>query len=108
VSQEQRAGCDFFVSYTGADTAWAEWIAWQLKTAGHQVTIQAWHFRPGMNFVVLMGRALDTCERTVAVVSQAYLDQSTYGSDEWTAAFTHHNPARSSLLLVLVEPVTLP
>ena len=90
------------------DTAWAEWIAWQLKEAGYEVTIQAWHFRPGSNFVALMRQALDRCQRTVAVVSQAYLDQSTYGSDEWTAAFTHDNPTRSGLLLVLVEPVSLP
>jgi hypothetical protein len=61
-----------------------------------------------MNFIARMRKALDTCERTVAVVTQAYLDQSTYGSDEWTAAFTHDDPARSGLLLVLVEPVTLP
>ena len=72
------------------------------------MTIQAWHFRPGSNFVALMRQALDRCQRTVAVVSQAYLDQSTYGSDEWTAAFTHDNPTRSGLLLVLVEPVSLP
>jgi hypothetical protein len=44
--QSQRR-CDFFVSYTGVDSAWAEWIAWQLKEAGYTVTIQAWHFRPG-------------------------------------------------------------
>jgi tetratricopeptide (TPR) repeat protein len=109
VSEEQtKPGCDFFVSYTGVDAAWAEWIAWQLKTADYKVTIQAWHFRPGMNFVALMRQALDSCRRTVAVVSQAYLDQSTYGSDELTAAFIHDDPIRSSLLLVLVEPVTLP
>jgi TIR domain len=70
VSNEQEAGrCDFFVSYTGADTAWAEWIAWQLKEAGYRVTIQAWHFRPGMNFVAKMRQALDGCQRTVAVIS---------------------------------------
>jgi hypothetical protein len=109
VSKAQSAqSCDFFVSYTGVDTTWAEWIGWQLKEAGYQVTVQAWHFRPGMNFVALMRQALDRCQRTVAVVSQAYLEQSTYGSDEWTAAFTHDDPTSSGLLLVLVEPVTLP
>jgi Arginine deiminase len=25
-----------FISYTGADAGWAEWIAWQLEAAGHQ------------------------------------------------------------------------
>jgi tetratricopeptide (TPR) repeat protein len=109
VNEAQDADrCDFFISYTGVDTAWAEWIAWQLKEAGYTVTIQAWHFRPGMNFIALMRQALDRCRRTVAVVSKAYLDQSTYGSDEWTAAFTHDDSTHSNLLLVLVEPVALP
>jgi TIR domain len=38
---------DFFVSYTSADQAWAEWIAWQLEAEGYQVVVQAWNFRPG-------------------------------------------------------------
>jgi hypothetical protein len=32
---------DFFVSYTSADRAWAEWIAWQLEAEGYQVAIEA-------------------------------------------------------------------
>jgi TIR domain len=31
---------DFFVSYTGADRTWAEWIAWQLEADGYQVVFQ--------------------------------------------------------------------
>jgi hypothetical protein len=38
---------DFFVSYTSADRAWAEWIAWQLEQAGYRVIVQAWDFEPG-------------------------------------------------------------
>ena len=37
----------FFISYTGADRVWAEWIAWQVEEAGYQVKIQAWDFSPG-------------------------------------------------------------
>ena len=96
-----------FISYTGADTAWAEWIAWQLEAAGHEVTVQAWDFRPGENFVVQMRRALDAAERTLAVVSAAYLE-SVYGSDEWTAAFVHDRPHSMSLLVIRVEAVPLP
>jgi hypothetical protein len=32
-----RAGWDFFISYTGADRAWAEWVAWQLIDAGYKL-----------------------------------------------------------------------
>ena len=32
---------DFFVSYSGADRAWAEWIAWVLEEAGYTVVLQA-------------------------------------------------------------------
>jgi hypothetical protein len=70
---EDQAGVDFFVSYTAADRAWAEWIAWQLEDAGYSTVLQAWDFRPGDNFVVRMRDALETAERTLAVVSAAYL-----------------------------------
>jgi hypothetical protein len=40
-------GSEFFVSHTGADQAWAEWIADQVEAAGHPVVLQAWDFRPG-------------------------------------------------------------
>jgi tetratricopeptide (TPR) repeat protein len=97
----------FFISYTGADQAWAEWLAWQLEAAGHQAVVQAWDFRPGENFVANMRRALDTADRTLAVVSAAYLE-SVYGSDEWTAAFVHDHADMTGLLVVRVEEVPLP
>src|SRR5829696_4725671 len=46
------AAADFFISYTGADQAWAEWIAEQLEAAGYTTLLQAWDFRPGENFVL--------------------------------------------------------
>jgi hypothetical protein len=42
---------DFFISYNGADKAWAEWIAWQLEEERFTTILQAWDFRPGGNFV---------------------------------------------------------
>jgi hypothetical protein len=38
---------DFFISYTSADRAWAEWIAYVLEEEGLSVVVQAWDFRPG-------------------------------------------------------------
>jgi hypothetical protein len=38
---------DFFISYTQADRAWAEWIAWQLEEARYTTVLQAWDFAPG-------------------------------------------------------------
>jgi phage replication-related protein YjqB (UPF0714/DUF867 family) len=42
------AAADFFVSCTGADQAWAEWIASQLEEAGYSTVLQAWDFRLGV------------------------------------------------------------
>ncbi len=42
---------DFFISYTGADQAWAEWIADTLEQDGHTTLLQARDFRPGSGFV---------------------------------------------------------
>ena len=77
---------DFFVSYTGADRRWAEWIAWVLEEAGHTVVLQAWDFRPGSNFVLAMQQAAEQAERTIAVLSPDFL-ASRFTAPEWAAAF---------------------
>jgi hypothetical protein len=98
---------DFFISYTGADRAWAEWIGWQLNAASYTVVLQAWDFRPGTNFVENMNRALEQSSRTIAVLSPAYL-RSAYGGDEWTAAFVHDQAGQPRLLMVRVEEADPP
>ncbi|MBN9239925.1 MAG: toll/interleukin-1 receptor domain-containing protein [Leifsonia sp.] len=77
---------DFFISYTGADVAWAEWIAWQLEQAGYKVVIQAWDFRPGSNFVVEMDRAAASAGRILLVMSRSAV-ASDFVRSEWAAAF---------------------
>lgn len=77
---------DFFISYTGADQQWAEWIAWQLDSAGYSVVIQAWDFRPGSNFVLEMQHAASQATRTIAVLSPNFL-ASRFTQPEWAAAF---------------------
>jgi len=78
-------GWNFFISYTSADQAWAEWIAWQLEDAGYKVLIQAWDFVAGSNWQIRMQEGMEQAQRTVAVLSEAYLT-SVYGQAEWQAA----------------------
>jgi tetratricopeptide (TPR) repeat protein len=78
---------DFFISYTQADRRWAEWIAWVLEEHGHyMVLVQAWDFVPGSNWIADMHAGTRDTARTIAVLSDAYLD-SQYGSAEWQAAW---------------------
>ena len=91
----------FFVSYNSADRLWAEWIAWQLKEAGYSVSIQAWHFRPGSNFVLEMQKASETAERTVAVFSPNYL-KALYTQPEWAAAFSEDPTGEQGKLLPVI------
>jgi TIR domain len=94
---------DFFVSYTGRDRTWAEWIAFTLEEAGYTTVIQAWDSRPGMNFVAMMNNATKQTEQTIAVLSGAYLE-SEFGFAEWAAAF-RRDPTGSQrrLVPVLIE-----
>ena len=102
MGKDARAGeperRDFFISYTGVDQQWAEWIAMQLEEAGSTVFLQAWDFRPGSNFVDEMGRAAKAAERTLLVLSSAYLN-SDYAFAEWAAAFRRDPRGRKGLLL---------
>lgn len=77
---------DFFISYTGVDSNWAEWVAYTLEDKGFTTIIQAWNFRPGSNFVLEMQKATTTAQRTIMVLSPEYL-KSVFAAPEWAAAF---------------------
>src|SRR6266508_3164222 len=98
---------DFFVSYTSADRAWAEWIAWQLEGDGYKVVVQAWDVTAGRDWVHEMQHATATAERVVAVVSAAYL-ASAHGEAEWRPFYAEDPSGERGLLLSVrvgeVEP----
>jgi hypothetical protein len=98
---------DFFISYTGTDVAWAEWVAQTLEDAGYTTVLQAWDFRPGDNFIQRMDQALNDADRVLAVLSEAYF-ASEYTRDEWTAALVRARGERDRLLPVRIESVDLP
>jgi hypothetical protein len=89
---------DFFISYTSADRAWAEWIAWELEDAGYTTLIQAWDFRPGMNFVTEMQKGAAESSRTLIILSQQFLE-SGFTQAEWTAAFAKDPTGEKGVLI---------
>jgi hypothetical protein len=91
----------FFVSYTGLDAEWAEWIAWALEEEGHSVKLQKWDFRPGANFVIEMQKAAAAADRTIAVLSPDYL-KSSFATPEWAAALAQ-DPTGAKFKLVPVR-----
>ncbi|MGR6967833.1 FxSxx-COOH system tetratricopeptide repeat protein [Geodermatophilus sp. URMC 61] len=100
-------GTDFFISHAGRDTAWAEWLAWQLQEAGYSVELAAWDWAPGEDFVARMQTALERADRLLAVCTEAYFT-SAFGGAELRAAFAASAAAQGRIVPVLVEPVTLP
>jgi len=89
---------DLFISYNKADKSWAEWTAWTLEEAGYTTVLQAWDFRPGSNFVLEMQRSASEAERTIAILSPAYLD-SLHTQPEWAAAFVQDPTGDKGILL---------
>lgn len=96
---DQSPRWDFFVSYTQADRAWAEWIAWVLEEDGHKVLVQAWDFVPGTNWVQRMQDGVARSGRTIAVLSPDYLE-SEYGTAEWETAWASDPLGERRKLLV--------
>ena len=95
---ELEAMKDFFISYNKADKIWAEWIAWTLEEAGYSVVIQAWDFRPGGNFVLEMQKAATGTHKTIAVLSDNYLNAE-YTHPEWAAAFARDPQGQERTLI---------
>ena len=81
---------DFFISYTKADRAWAQWVAWHLREAGHSTELDVEDWRAGENFVLKMHAASANAGRMLAVLSPDYLS-ATYTQPEWAAAFVQNN-----------------
>jgi hypothetical protein len=77
---------DFFISYTAVDVRWAEWVAWELEYLDYRVLIQKWDFVPGSHWPKRMSEGIEEANRTVAILSDAYLS-SVYGQTEWQAAY---------------------
>jgi hypothetical protein len=99
---------DFFISYTQADRAWAEWIAWILEEDKHSVLVQAWDFVPGTNWTQSMQDGVTYAAKTITVLSDAYL-QSVFGKAEWLAVWSQ-DPlgAQRKLLPIRVEACERP
>ena len=96
---------DFFVSYTGADLAYATWVAGILEKSGYAVTIQAWDFKPGDNFVSKINEALSECKKLVVILSQNYL-KSKWCEAEWTSKMTEQiNLEKRCIIPIRIEPV---
>ncbi|MBL8481216.1 MAG: toll/interleukin-1 receptor domain-containing protein, partial [Rhodocyclaceae bacterium] len=95
---------DFFISYTHTDDAWAQWAGWVLEEAGYKVKLMAWDFGPGSNFAHEMHKATQHAERTLMLLSPAYLE-SAFSETEWLAAFVQdpHGDKRK-LLPVRIAP----
>ena len=91
-------GKQFFISYNQSDRQVAEWIGWQLEAAGYSVVIQAWDFGAAQNFVLAMDRAAQTADRTLVVLSPAFL-ASRFTAPEWAAAFARDPTGALGLLL---------
>lgn len=106
VAPDERV--DFFVSYTGVDLRWAEWLGWQLEAEGYRVILDAWDFRAGTSFVGAMDAATSQAERTLVVASPDYFGAN-YTNSEWRAAFTRDSRGElGTLLPVVVRPCEFP
>ncbi|MGJ5628126.1 toll/interleukin-1 receptor domain-containing protein [Nostoc sp. CALU 1950] len=84
--QEDNQMKDFFISYSTVDRKWATWIAWVLEEANYSVVLDVWDFRSGENFALKMQEAAVKTKKTIAILSQNYLE-GLYTKSEWAAAF---------------------
>ena len=108
VTAAERAVRDFFISYTGVNRPWAEWIAVELERAGYSTVLQAWDFRPGTDFMHKMQEATTSAQRTIAVLSPAYFG-SDFSEAEWRSAFVKDPTGELGLLVpVRVQPCEPP
>ncbi|MFF5494483.1 FxSxx-COOH system tetratricopeptide repeat protein [Streptomyces aquilus] len=74
----------WFVSHADADRAWAEWVAWQLIDAGHEVELAGWDWEVGDSLVARLNAVLER-GRMVALYSPAYFDSGPFTTLGWSS-----------------------
>ncbi|MFF7185586.1 FxSxx-COOH system tetratricopeptide repeat protein [Streptomyces sp. NPDC008222] len=89
------------VSYAGPDRAWAEWVGWQLESAGYRVELDI-RMPSGADWVAWLDAALRNAGIVVALLSKAYLRRE-WTEREWSAALGIRPPR---LLPLEIEPLT--
>ena len=100
-----------FVSHAGADTDWAEWVAWHLGDAGYDVELDAWHWQAGDNFVARMNTALEAASVVVALWSKAYFEADRFTNDEWPVVVARSRRGKGPARLVplfIADPAEVP
>ena len=74
---------DFWLSYSGRDQDWADWIAWQLVNAGYSVELGAWGGgTAGRTPAIVTAEALGRADRMLMLFSAAYFQQWAFGSSD--------------------------
>jgi TIR domain/NB-ARC domain len=95
---------EFFLSFTGADRPWAEWLLAELDAAGYSSVSQLRDFVPGGNFALDMDTAARRARRTLGVLSPQAL-QAPYVREEWAQRLAGDPTGdQRALVLVRVEP----
>jgi tetratricopeptide (TPR) repeat protein len=95
---------EFFLSFTGADRPWAEWLVAQLDAAGYSSVSQLRDFVAGGNFAVKMDQAARRSRRTLGILSANAL-QAPYVRQEWAQRLAADPTGEQrALVLVRVEP----
>lgn len=94
---------DFFISYSGVDRPWAVWIASILEVEQYTVILQAWDFRPGNNFVLMMDFAT-RAKHTLLVLSRAFMEAH-FTQPEWARALADDPKGlKRRVIPIRVEP----
>ena len=98
---------NFFISRTGIDAYWAQWIAQELEKARYTTYLQDWDFLPSQSFVDNMRKGSE-CDCTIAVLSTEYLNAN-FTQPEWQAAFARDPRGNQRrLLFVRVRDCQIP
>ena len=101
---------NIFVSYTGSDRHWAQWIGGELSALGHRPRIHEQEVRGGDSFIGWMNQRLRDADHTLCIISPAYLVAAPFSQGEFEAAISRAQttPTHNFLLPVVVEGCELP
>lgn len=99
---------DIFVSYTESDREWAFWIGQELAKLSHTPRIHDWEVPGGGDIMEWMEKRLQSADRVLCIVSDAYLNAAHSTWERRVAQWASQSQRPNFMLPVFIEDCEVP
>lgn len=99
-----KTGSHYFLSFTGVDREWADWIGYVMTETGHHVSNHNWEIKAGQNFIKWMNEHLNACDHIICLLSNSYVEAAFSRAEAEFGSYDSISGEDGKLIPIVIEP----